>query len=143
MPTVSGHRSSLSTSILDDLEDDSREAEIALFEAASYVCKQLKMDAVKISKILKIPVKMIKGWFSTGRVSLKEGLSGNDVERLIHLIAIHRNLEAMFDAVEAQLDWLRTYRPDLGAKPIEKMSSSFQDLLVVRQYLDYMRGRGA
>lgn len=74
---------------------------------------------------------------------MEGGHISNDVERLLHFIAIHRNLEAIFEDPNAQREWLKTYQEDLQSTPLEKISASFDGLLFVRQYLDFMRGRGA
>lgn len=122
---------------------DVPETEAALWEGLTYLKGQLNLSGAAIGRCLGIPTSTINHWLAKKRVPLESGQVSNDVERLLHFIAIHRNLEAMFETPEAQQEWLKTPREDLGAKPIEKISRSFEDLLVVRQYLDYMRGRGA
>jgi hypothetical protein len=62
---------------------------------------------------------------------------------IIHLLAIHRSLEAMFNNPAHQRAWLTTFHPHLQAIPLELMSKSIDGLIFIRQYLDYVRERGA
>jgi hypothetical protein len=118
--------------------------EAALAEGLSYFKKQLGLADAKIGKLIKVPRSTVQNWISKGRVPLNEdGSLSNDAESLVHLLAIQRSLEAMFEKPEAELEWLNLNQEDLGGKPIEIMSHSTEDLILVRRYLDYMRGRGA
>ncbi|MGK5083845.1 hypothetical protein WDW37_11135 [Bdellovibrionota bacterium FG-1] len=120
-----------------------KEAEIALFEATAYLQKQLALSGSAIARILRLPSSTVNSWLKLKRIPLGSDAISNDAESLIHLIAIHRNLEAMLDTPNAQREWLKTSRPDLGFVPLQKIAESFQSLLSVRQYLDFARGRGA
>lgn len=125
------------------LEEDREEAEIALYEATAYLQKQLGLSGSSLARILRLPASTVNHWLKEKRIPLGGEAISNDAESLIHLIAIHRNLEAMLETPEAQREWLKTSRPDLGFVPLKKMAESFQSLLHVRQYLDFVRGRGA
>ncbi len=138
------HTSLLPQNIQRLLEEDREEAEIALYEATTYLQKQLGLSGSAIARILRLSTSTVNHWLKEKRIPLGgvEAIS-NDAESLIHLIAIHRNLEAMLDTPAAQREWLKSLRPDLGFVPLKKISESFQSLLSVRQYLDFVRGRGA
>jgi len=121
-----------------------KEAEIALYEATAYLQKQLKLTGSALARVLRLSTSTVNHWLQAKRIPLgSSDVISNDAESLIHLIAIHRNLEAMLDTPEAQREWLNTNRPDLNFVPLKRISESFQSLLSVRQYLDFIRGRGA
>lgn len=120
-----------------------KKKEIALCEGVSYAMKQLKISGSELGRALRIPSSTMNEWLNKGRVPLPAHGLSNDAESIIHFLAIHRSLEAMLETPEAQQEWLKTYRDDLGSIPIDKIQESLQGLLLVRQYLDYYRGRGA
>lgn len=126
-----------------DEEINSPESETALFEGTQYMMDRLDLKASDLSRILRVPASTVRHWLKNKRIPLGNDYISNDAESVLHLIAIHRSLEAMLETPEAQIEWLRTFRPDINAVPIKKLSESFQSLLSVRQYLDYARGRGA
>lgn len=66
-----------------------------------------------------------------------------DTQVVIHLLAIHRSLEAMFDDPKQQRALLETFHPELNEIPEKLMGESISGLIFVQQYLDYVRRRGA
>ena len=79
-----------------------------------------------------------------GRVPVESpGLLTPVTETILHLIALHRSLFAMFSVPERQKAWLETRHPVLGEVPADIMRRSVEGLIYVRRYLDYARGRGA
>ncbi|MGQ0572466.1 MAG: MbcA/ParS/Xre antitoxin family protein [Armatimonadota bacterium] len=49
----------------------------------------------------------------------------------------------MFTNPKNQRAWLNAVHPELGKAPLELLATSMEGLILVRQYLDYVRGRGA
>lgn len=49
----------------------------------------------------------------------------------------------MFQDPVHQLAWLTHEHPELNGVPEEIMANGIDGLIFVRQYLDYVRGRGA
>jgi DNA-binding transcriptional regulator YiaG len=118
-------------------------AEKAVFEAVEFLREAWGLSGSALAKLLRVPVNTVNHWLSRKRIPLGEPPFDARMEALINLLAIHRSLHAMFSERENQLAWLKTPHPELGGVPIEKIRESFGGLLMVRQYLDYVRGRGA
>jgi hypothetical protein len=115
----------------------------AVIDGLKYLQTQWKWKGTDIGRVLHIPPTTINGWFRKGSLRVSEPISP-EVQLVIHLLAIHRNLSAMFSEPFHQIEWLNSPHPDFsGISPVERMTESAQGLIFVRQYLDYVRGRGA
>lgn len=114
----------------------------ALAEALKYLQTEWGWSGADLSSVLHIPTSTINTWFSKKCIPVSKPLS-TDVQAILILLAIHKDLQAIFDKPEHQLKWLNTQHPDMHMMPIKKMESSIEGLIGVRQYLDYVRGRGA
>lgn len=99
------------------------------------------MSGTDIAGILRLPPTTVNNWLSEGKVPMKEVDPRG--EAVLHLLAIHRSLEAMFRDPIDQRAWLTTMHPELKAPPLAVMKRTLESLIVVRRYLDYVRGRGA
>ncbi len=121
----------------------SSKGEIAVYEATKYMMNELNLTGSALARALRLKVSTVNGWLRKKRIPLGGQQLSNDAESVIHFLAIHRSLEAMLELPEAQREWLRKNNTDLGARPLDVIGSSFQGLLLVRQYLDFYRGRGA
>jgi hypothetical protein len=93
-----------------------------------------------LSRILSKDTATLKRWSQEKLVPLKDK---HLREAVSNFIAIFRSLAAMFSDKDDRALWLKTHHPDLRMAPLEMMKDSFQGLLHVRAYLDYVRGRGA
>ncbi len=71
------------------------------------------------------------------------GESRDLVERVGHLLGIHKSLRILFPHDrDLAYRWLKTPNRRLGAPPLEIMiGRGFEGLLAVRRYLDFERGR--
>ena len=96
-----------------------------------------------LAKLLHLPVNTMNLWLSKKRIPIGTPPFDPRQEALLNLLAVHRSLHAMFSEPANQLDWLKTRHPELGFIPLEKIQESLSGLFLVRQYLDYVRGRGA
>ena len=90
-----------------------------------------------------MPPTTLAGWLQKQRVPVGKPPFEPTIEAVIHLLAVHRSLEAMFTEAAHQLAWLTTPHPELSSAPIKLMEKSTEGLVYVRRYLDYARGRGA
>lgn len=122
---------------------DPEVASHAIADGINYLCSRLDWSGTKVANILHLRPNTVNGWIKAGAVPIKSLPLQPDFQAVIHLLAIHRSLEAMFDNPEHQRLWLSTFNPDLDNKPEKIMSSSIDGLIYVRQYLDYIQGRGA
>jgi DNA-binding transcriptional regulator YiaG len=121
----------------------SQAAEEAVYEAIEFLRSSWKMSGSMLAKLLHLPVNTVNLWLSKRRVPIGSPPFDPRAEALLNLVAIHRSLHAMFSAPANQLAWLKTLHPELGFVPLEKIQESLSGLFLVRQYLDYVRGRGA
>lgn len=119
-------------------------ARYALVDGLEYLKNRLGWSGSKIAKILHLPPNTVNTWLKNGYVPMNSSTSLHpDVQVIIHLLAIHRSLEAMFEDHANQHAWLSTVHPELNVIPEEVMGESIEGLIFIRQYLDYVRGRGA
>lgn len=122
---------------------NSTKAAEALADGLKYLRDQWNWNGSKIARVLHLSPTTINGWLRKGSIPVSERNISPEVEAVIHLLAVHRNLAAMFTESFHQLQWLTTEHPDFGTTPFSKMSESMASLIQIRQYLDYVRGRGA
>ena len=122
---------------------DPAKASEAIADGLRYLKDQWGWNGSKIARVLHLAPTTINGWIRRRIVPVSKGNIPPEVEAVIHLLAIHRNLASMFSEPFHQLQWLATSHPDLGIAPFGRMSESLAGLIQVRQYLDFVRGRGA
>ncbi len=115
----------------------------AIVDGLEYLKKRLDWSGTKIANVLHLPPNTVNTWLKNGIVPIGNGLLQPDIQAIIHLLAIHRSLEAMFDDSFHQCIWLATPHPELNVIPEKLMGESIDGLIFIRQYLDYVRGRGA
>jgi len=116
----------------------------ALVDGIHYLKNRLGWSGTKIAKILHLPANTVNTWLKNGCIPMSSSpLLHPDIQVIIHLLAIHRSLEAMFNDPAHQHAWLSTKHPELNIIPEKIMGESINGLIFIRQYLDYVRGRGA
>jgi len=118
----------------------------AITDGLEYLKKRWGWSGSKIARILHLAPNTVNTWLKNSFVPLHNtnlAMLPPDIQAIVHLLAIHRSLEAMFENPVHQRAWLTTLHPLLNMTPEEKMQTSMEDLIFVRQYLDYARGRGA
>jgi len=118
-------------------------ASIAIIDGLQYLKIRLGWSGTKIAGILHLPANTVNTWLKNGMVPIHSSVLHPDIQALIHLLAIHRSLEAMFEQPAHQQSWLSTLHPMLHGIPEDIMGESIEGLIFIRQYLDYTRGRGA
>lgn len=120
-------------------------AGVALAKGLKYLQKQLGWSGIKIANILNLAPNTVNNWLKNGEVPIR-AISVNalppDIQAIVHLLAIHRDLSAMFSTTSLQQGWLATFNASLNAIPEELMSESIEGLIYVRNYLDDARERG-
>jgi hypothetical protein len=122
---------------------DPKDAGRAIILGLEYMKSRLDWSGTKIANTLHLPPNTVNTWLKNGIVPIAHQVLQPDIQAIIHLLAIHRSLEAMFDNPLHQQAWLSTHHPELNMKPQQLMADSIDGLIFVRQYLDYVRGRGA
>lgn len=124
---------------------DSKVAGRAIVDGLEYLKNRLEWSGTKIAKILHLPPNTFNTWLKNGMVLIDNSIIRlqPDIQAILHLLAIHRSLEAMFENPAHQRAWLTTFHPELNDVPEKIMSESIDGLIFIRKYLDYVRGRGA
>lgn len=115
----------------------------AVVDGLDYLKSRWSWSGSKIARILHLPANTVNTWLKNGSVPIFSHCLQPDVQAVVHLLAIHRSLEAMFENPLHQCAWLTTEHPMLGIIPEDTMAESIDGLIFIRQYLDYARGRGA
>lgn len=118
-------------------------ASVALVAGLEYLKRRLDWSGTKIATLLHLPANTLNTWLKKGRVPLTSSVLQPDIQVVIHLLAIHRSLEAMFENPMHQRAWLETFHPELNVIPEKLIGESLDGLIFIRHYLDYVRGRGA
>lgn len=124
------------------LNSDDKKKGRALAEALQFLKSQWNWSGNVLEEVTHIPATTINNWIANKLVPIEERQS-NNVQAVLHLIALHKDLDSIFEQPQHQLQWLNTTHPDFGKPPLEQMKKSIEGLIGVRQYLDYVRGRGA
>jgi hypothetical protein len=115
----------------------------AIVDGLEYLKSRLEWSGSKVARVLHLPANTVNTWLKNGIVPIHSANLQPDVQAVVHLLAIHRSLEAMFENTEHQRAWLTTEHPELKLIPEVIMTESLDGLIFIRQYLDYARGRGA
>lgn len=115
----------------------------AMADGLIYLKNRLEWSGRKIAQTLHLPPNTVNTWLKNGIIPISHAALQPDIQAVIHLLAIHRSLEAMFENPIHQRAWLTSMHPTLGDIPEKIMCESIDRLIFIRQYLDYTRGRGA
>ena len=115
----------------------------AIVDGLEYLKRRLGWSGTKIAHILHLPPNTVNTWLKKGVVPISNSVLQPDIQVIAHLLSIHRSLEAMFEDCSHQRIWLSTLHPELKSIPEKLMGESIDGLIYIRQYLDYVRGRGA
>lgn len=138
MPRTHSHTNNHTSTTYDPVT-----AGAALISGLNYLKSRLDWSGTKIAATLHLPANTVNTWLKNGTIPLSPTTLHPDIQAVIHLLAIHRSLEAMFDDPVNQRLWLSTKHPHLDEAPEKVMGQSIEGLIFIRQYLDYVRGRGA
>jgi hypothetical protein len=115
----------------------------AIIDGLEYLKTRLEWSGTKIANTLHLAPNTVNTWLKNKTIPITHAKLHPDIQAIIHLLAIHRSLEAMFYDPTHQRAWLETLHPELHTIPERLMSESIDGLIFIRQYLDYVRGRGA
>lgn len=118
--------------------------EEAAYDGLRHLQARWDLSGNEIAAMLNLPATTVNHWFRKGCIPVGKPPFKPDGQAVFHLIAIHWNLEAMFEESPAsQLAWLNTPHPDFLASPRSVLSKDLEGLIRVRRYLDFVRERGA
>lgn len=108
----------------------------AIVDGLKYLQNRMGWSGRKIANILHLPPSTINAWLKKGAVPLHDCNLRPEIQAIVHLLAIHRSLESMFENPIHQGAWLTTIHPELGMAPEKIMGESMEKLIFIRQYLD-------
>ena len=87
-------------------------------DGLKYLQNRLGWSGTHIAGILQLPPNTLNTWIKNGAIPLNSSSRLNpDIQAIIHLLAIHRSLEAMFENPIHQRAWLTTFHPELNVIP--------------------------
>ena len=97
-----------------------------------------------MAALLHLKANTYGNWLKAAEVPVGKLPYPAEIEMVVSLIAIFRSLGSMFQKAEDQVIWLETPHPHLqNNSPLEFAQASCENLFYLRNYLDYVRGRGA
>lgn len=113
----------------------------AIFKTLNYIKKDWDLSYERLGSYVRLSKTTTERWLKHNSATPP---SENEIELIIHFIAIYKNLNQIFDSKENQISWLNSEHPALNnKKPIDLISDSIEGLILTRRYLDYSKGRGA
>jgi len=117
------------------------EKEEALAENLFGIAEDLKLTQKQMAALIKTTESTYKKWKAAGRIPYKPQDPG--YEAILNFLRLSYNLDAMFQSSADEKVWLESPHEVFKKSPLEYASESFENLIAVRQYSDYVRGHGA
>src|SRR5438477_6057378 len=69
----------------------------AIIDGLEYLKNRLEWSGTKIANTLHLPPNTLNTWLKNKSIPISHSKLHPDIQAIIHLLAIHRSLEAMFD----------------------------------------------
>lgn len=115
-----------------------------LAKALQRLQEEWALSNAQMAHLIRVKPNTYGYWMQKAQVPFQAGPLRSEMELVIALIAIFRSLGAMFVAAADQQLWLKSPHPHFGEQsPLDFAKHSSENLFYLRQYLDYIRGRGA
>lgn len=114
-----------------------------IFRLLKHVCDDiLGGNQRKLAACLRVAPSSVSRWYSEQLCTVPP--SGNDYQVIIHLLAVHKSLSAIFTNPLDRMAWFESSNLDLdGKSPEELIRSGLTGLIFVRQYLHNEKSVGA
>ncbi len=129
------------TAIPNNIKLSQVEKEETLAESLFGIAEDLKLTHKQMAALIKTTESTYKKWRANGRVPYKPQDPG--YEAILNFLRLSYNLDAIFKNSADEKAWLKTPHEAFKISPMEYASKSFENLIAVRQYSDYVRGHGA
>jgi hypothetical protein len=117
------------------------EKEEALAENLFSIADDWQLSHRQMAALIKTTESTYKKWRANGRVPFKPADPG--YEAMLNFLRLSQSLEAMFQNPEDEKLWFTSYHDAFKMSPMDYATQSFENLIAVRQYLDYLRGNAA
>ena len=112
-----------------------------LYEHLLKIQQDWELDNIGLAKMLRVSPSLLTKYSARGAFFK---VDDTKKEILQNIFAIHRSLSAMFLNSHNERSWLNSPNPDFNNQaPLHFCKTSIQNLFTVRQYLDFVRGKGA
>lgn len=103
--------------------------------------RDLNIKSKDLAEILGVDTRTLSRWQDAQQIA---NFGDKRVrEPLSNLLGIVASLTEMFSELANREAWLKSAHPVLKEVPLEMMRDSFEQLIGVRQYLEYVSSRGA
>jgi hypothetical protein len=117
------------------------EKEEALAENVFGIAEDLKLTQKHMAALIKTTESTYKKWKAAGRIPFKP--QDPVYEAILNFLRLSYNLEAIFQSSADEKVWLESPHEVFKKSPLDYALESFENLIAVRQYSDYVRGHGA
>lgn len=117
----------------------------ALFKLLNKVCEELFEGTQKrLAASLHIDASTVSRWFKSESCNVNPDGRSNDFQVVVHLLAIYRSLASIFSNPMDRRAWFQAPNEHFrNESPENLLREGIEGLLLVRQYLDFVRGQGA
>lgn len=123
---------------------DIQKSRQVLGKALGNLQKTWNFNNAEMAGLIRVKPNTYGNWMKNREIPFQKPPYSTEVEVIIALISIFRSLGAMFVSPNDQILWLKTSHPHFaGQSPLEFAKRSSENLFYLKQYLDYVRGRGA
>lgn len=122
----------------------SDESKYTLWKALKRVQDHWGFSNATMSRFLHVKPNTYGNWMKNQSVPMGKVPYSPEVELVITLLSIYRSLGAMFVSYQDQVLWLKSGHPHFsGLSPLDFAQKSCENVFYLKNYLDYVRGRGA
>ncbi|GEM_PF-997240 len=123
---------------------DSKKSRQVLGKVLHRVQASWNFTNVEMALLLRVKPNTYGHWMKKHEIPFQKPPYSSEIEILIALLSIFRSLGSMFTSFSDQILWLKTPHPHFAGKsPLEFAKNSCENIFYLKQYLDFVRGRGA
>jgi hypothetical protein len=123
---------------------DPERAQSILWKALKGLQDRWDFTNLDMAKLLHVRANTYGNWMARTKVPFQRPPFSPETELVVTVLSIYRSLGAMFSSHKDQTLWLTTTHPDFQRlSPLAFAQKSCENLFYLKNYLDYVRGRGA
>lgn len=127
-----------------EIQLDTLKSRQILSKALSRLQENWNFTNVEMAHLIRVKPNTYGLWKSKSEIPYQKAPYSPEIEVIISLLSIFRSLGAMFNSASDQILWLKNPHPHFkNVSPLEFAQQSCENLFYLKQYLDYVRGRGA
>ncbi len=123
---------------------DSEKSRQVLGKALRRLQETWQFNNTEMATLLRVKPNTYGYWMKKEELPFQSPPYSAEMELVLVLFSVFRSLGAMFVSASDQLIWLKSVHPDFaGESPLDFAKKSSENLFYLKQYLEYVRGRGA